>query len=72
MIFDMAQFRSDNPNFDLECTEWTFDIPLEERIVEYCIDFDEEKLNSIKKRIKECRQWIENNLLLNELKTQVA
>src|SRR5689334_5634924 len=29
MIFDQAQFLKDNPSYDFDCKEWTFDIPKE-------------------------------------------
>ena len=62
MIFDMPQFILDNPDFHVDCDDWTFDIPVEERIIEYTINFDQSKLDAIKSRIKDCRDWMSNNL----------
>jgi len=62
MIFDMKQFVSDNPNHDLYCKEWSFDIPLNERVVEFTIHRDRALLDEIYTRIRDCRQWMDEKL----------
>lgn len=66
MIYDLKQFRSDNPNHDLYCKEWHYDIPLQDRVVEFTIPMNEEDLDKIKNRIKEARLWMSNNLDFSE------
>ena len=61
MIFDMEQFRLDNPDVSIDCTDWTYDIPIKDRVIEYVVDFDQEKINAIKNRIRECRKWLLEN-----------
>lgn len=62
MIYDMVQFKKDNPGFDIDCKEWEFDIPLNERIVEFKTARDEDVIQKIYSRIDACRQWMNSNL----------
>lgn len=62
MIYDIEQFKSDNPNFDIDCKEWIYDIPLNERVVEFEINYDENEAQAIKNRLIECRNWMNINL----------
>jgi hypothetical protein len=70
MIFDMDQFRRDNPFFDLDTplNEWNHDLPRNERVVEYVVNVDENRMTEIKNRILLCRKWMNDNLFKVELK----
>jgi hypothetical protein len=70
MIFDMDQFRRDNPFFDLDTplNEWNHDIPRKERVVEYVVNVDENRMTEIKNRVLLCRAWMNDNLFKVELK----
>ena len=63
MIFDLKQFIKDNPTYDLDCKDWKFDIPQEDRLVEFVIGREEKMILSIYERAQECRDWIETNLM---------
>jgi hypothetical protein len=71
MIFDMELFKKQNPHYDLHTPmkEWIYDIPMEERVITFTIERDEELIKSIKTRITNCRAWIDKNLLI---KKQIA
>lgn len=67
MIFDMKEFRGDNPGFDVDCNDfWEYDIPINERVIEFEINYDEVKMQAIKKRCDECRMWMQENLFKND------
>lgn len=59
MIFDIAQFKKDNPEYQHQIIDWQFDIPKEERVVEFTIERNEDRTEAIKQRIIECRKWME-------------
>jgi hypothetical protein len=63
MIFDLDQFKKDNPFYDMDCKDWTYDIPRKERLVEYTVHRDSQVIQSIYDRVEECRKWIKDNLL---------
>jgi len=60
MIFDMAKFKRDNPNFDLDFDnqEWIYDIPPQERVIEFETKRDNERIEALHARIKECRNYL--------------
>jgi hypothetical protein len=63
MIFDMAQFKRDWPDYELDSPlEWTFDVPFDERIIEFPIPFDDKIYEKMIARIVECREWMNRNL----------
>ena len=47
---------------DIDEREWIYDIPKEERIFTFTFDRNEEDIQRAKKRIGECREWMQNNL----------
>jgi hypothetical protein len=63
MIFNMAQFKSDYPYYDLMVEDWEYDIPLEERIftIEFERDLDKEKY--LQEMIERAREWADKNLM---------
>lgn len=70
MIFDMNLFIKQNPGFDLDTpiSEWEYDIPMEERVVEYEVNINDEKMTEIKNQIIKCRKWIKENLMKSTIK----
>lgn len=64
MIFDLESFMSDNPGFDLDCKDWVYDIPMEDRVVEFVIKRDQVRTNKIKDRITESREWMNKKLFV--------
>jgi len=63
MIFDLPAFLKANPNTDLEYGKaWLYDIPASERVVTFTINRDAEKLQKVKDRITECRDWMNAHL----------
>jgi hypothetical protein len=64
-IFDMFSFKEENPGFDFhsDLSEWKYDIPMIDRLHTFTFDRDEAKIEAIKQRVADCRDWIKNNLL---------
>lgn len=58
MIFDMKQFRDDNPNYDLDIKDWCYDIPRAERIAEFPVLRDEEAIKKIHLQVTKCRNYM--------------
>lgn len=58
MIFDMAQFKEDNPHFDIDCKEWVYDMSIEDRIVEFTIERNDSDIERMYLRVDECREWM--------------
>jgi hypothetical protein len=65
MIYDMGQFMSDYPDADLEShrTEWTYDIPVQERIHEKVVEFDQAAIDKLQERVPMWREYL-NTLAL--------
>jgi len=66
MIFDMKQFRKDNPNTDLEVLTrgiWDHDMELEDRVLLFETTFTEADKQRIIARVEMCRNYIMNNIL---------
>lgn len=66
-IYDMKLFEKNNPLFDYIVTpeQWTeegLDIPASERIFRFEMTRDEEIISSMKNRITECREWMNQKL----------
>jgi hypothetical protein len=63
-IFDMQSFIMENPHFQLHTplSDWNHDIPMNERLHTFTFERDEAKLELLKNRIIECRNWMQKNL----------
>jgi hypothetical protein len=61
MIYDMAKFIDDNPNAQLETNldEWTYDIPVSERIHEKIVEFDQSAIDKLVERVPMWREYLE-------------
>lgn len=74
LIFDMKQFRADNPFYDLDCLEtgtpvdapWEFDIPLEKRVIEFVVERDNDAIAALYDRVGECRAYMRENFLKSD------
>lgn len=66
MIFDLAQFRAENPHYDLDCQDWRYDIDRKERLVEYVVHRDSSVIQAIYDQIETCRKWIKDNLFVKD------
>lgn len=60
MIYDIKQFRDDNPHYDMDCKVWKYDIPEEERIVQFEVQRDDEEIEKIYNRVREARTYIKS------------
>lgn len=61
MIFDMEQFKRDNPHFDLTIDvvgQWDYDIPLEERVLTKEVLRDEAIIEKIYERVLKGRAFM--------------
>lgn len=65
MIYDMEQFMRDYPDADLESHRmvWTYDIPVQERIHEKVVEFDEAAIAKLQERVPMWREYL-NTLAL--------
>jgi hypothetical protein len=63
MIYDMGRFLDDYPDANLETTEWTYDIPVHERIHEKVVEFDPEAIAKLQERVPMWREYL-NTLAL--------
>lgn len=63
-IVDMELFKKHFPDYVVRNTEWTFDIPANERVYELVVKRDEEKISAMKKRCDDCRIWLNNNCFI--------
>ena len=62
-IFDSFEFYKEYPGYDLQCKEWSFDIPKEERVVMFEVERDEAIIELMITRIEEARNYL---LTLNQ------
>lgn len=68
-IFNLGEFINENPNFDLDnsVADWNFDIPMNDRLFQFRFERDEDVIERFKKRIIDCREWMNKNLYKTEL-----
>lgn len=59
MIYDMDQFQRDNPHFDLHSEIWDYDIPMNERLIEFKVTRDESMIDKIYERVELVRKEIQ-------------
>jgi hypothetical protein len=62
MIYDMQQFLRDYPDANLESdlSEWTYDIPVQERIHEKVVEFDQAAIDKLMERVPMWREYLES------------
>jgi len=56
MIYDMDQFMKDNPHFDLHNEKWEYDIPMNERVIEFKVKRDDNIIDKMYERVKLVRK----------------
>ncbi len=63
-IIDLKHFKDENPwfDFDNELSAWDFDLPLHKRVDIKTIERDPQPALKMYLRIKECREWMLENL----------
>jgi len=59
MIFDYRQFKKDNPYYDLDCKEWTFDIPEQDRVMVFKTERDDTKIALLKEKVISARTYLQ-------------
>lgn len=62
MIFDIAKFKQDYPGFDWANDTFDFDIPEEERVVEFVTKRNDDKIEELKDRVVACREYLDGLL----------
>lgn len=62
-IFDLEEFRNEYPfyEFDNDLSDWHYDIPIHQRVHEIEVVRDEAKIEKMKNRVIECREWMKKN-----------
>lgn len=61
-IFDMELFAKHNPYFEFHSKKWDYDIPISERVHEITMKRNQDNIISMYQRIKDCREWMNENL----------
>lgn len=56
LIYDLGQFQKDNPHFDLHSEFWEYDIPKEERVIQFTVHRDDNVIDKIYERVKLVRK----------------
>lgn len=68
-IYDLKMFMNHNPGFELDnlIENWSYDIPLSERV--FCFEFErnEDDILKLQNRITDCRAYMDKHLFKNEL-----
>lgn len=63
MIFDLGEFKEDYPYYPLvtDEAEWDYDIPLEDRVIEFTVERNEEEIAALYTKIELCRDYMRKN-----------
>lgn len=61
-IFDMGRFIDDYPYFEFHSINWEYDIPADQRVFEFEVKRNNEKITAMCNRVDECRTWMKGNL----------
>ena len=63
-IFNLEDFRRQYPYFEFhnDISQWDYDIPIEERVIEFTIKRDEDRISAIRTRLLECRKYMNDHL----------
>lgn len=64
-IFNMAEFKRDNPGFDFHIDKWDYDISLPDRVVSFEVKRQEEAFERIVKEVTKARKYLNelNNII---------
>lgn len=63
MIYDMDDFKKRYPYYALDNDKWEYDIPMEDRVTSFKIERSDDDIAKMYERVKQCREWIKQNLL---------
>lgn len=58
MIYDMRQFMSHNPHYDLHAKEWANDIPRAERVKTFTVERNETEIQQVYDTVARCREYM--------------
>ncbi len=63
-IFDLDLFREHYPHYDLanNVLDWKYDIPMKDRVHQFYVKRDDEKIEKLRQRIIDCREWMNKHL----------
>lgn len=70
LIFNISEFRKEAPGFDFHCAEWDYDIPLNDRVLEFTTERNDADINKLIERIIKCREYL--NQLAGTKQEQIA
>lgn len=73
-IFDLDLFMEHYPHYDLanNILDWKFDIPMKDRVFQFHVKRDNEKIERLKQRIIDCREWMNENLFKANEEIKIA
>lgn len=59
-IFDMATFQKSYPWFEFhsDLSEWTYDLPMKDRLFQVVIERSPERIDEMYKKVVRCRKWL--------------
>lgn len=57
-IVDYTLFKKHYPEYKFYNQAWEWDIPMEQRLFEITIVKNQEKIDAMKKRVSQCREWM--------------
>lgn len=65
MVFDMVQFKKDHPYFNFDCKDWKYDIPMNERVISFKVERNEDDIKRIAEVVTKARIYLNdlNNLI---------
>lgn len=63
-IFDLELFMEHYQHYDLvnNVLDWKYDIPMQDRVFSFHVKRDDEKIERLKNRIIDCREWMNKEL----------
>jgi len=59
LIYDMAEFIRINPWYDLDSTDWDYDLPAEKRLHTITVYYDPQLIDDIYQRVERIRDYME-------------
>jgi hypothetical protein len=69
-IFNISEFIKEAPGFDFHCTEWDYDININDRVLEFTTERNDANINKLIERIIKCREYL--NQLAGVKEDQIA
>lgn len=65
MIFNISEFKQENPGFDIDTKVWSYDIPFDDRVLEFKMSRDEDAIKKIESVVIRARKYLNelNNII---------